>query len=131
MPRPNWPLNLKAQEISKSDREWFVLVALGQRHSEGTRGFIVPRDHVAAATWISHESWRTEPGIPAGKRNAGVDKARVQATVFAEYLDRWDLLLQPSHDAPVLLSPHYRELARTQRVGLPPGHPWTVDLPDW
>jgi hypothetical protein len=131
MPRPNWPLNLKAQEISKSDREWFVLVALGQRHSEGTRGFVVPRDHVAAATWISHESWRTEPGIPAGKRNAGVDKARVQATVFAEYLDRWDLLLQPSYDAPVLLSPHYRELALTQRVGLPPGHPWTVDLPDW
>jgi hypothetical protein len=131
MPWPNWPLNLKAQEPSKSDREWFVLVALGEAPSEGTRGFVVPRDHVGAAAWITHENWRTDPGVPAGRRNAGVDRARVGADVFEKYLDRWDLLLEPSVDAPVLLPSHDRELAMTERVGLPPVHPWRTTLPDW
>jgi hypothetical protein len=131
MPRPNWQLDLKAQEISNSEHEWFALVALGQSHSEGTRGFVVPRDHVAAAAWITHENWRTNPTVPPGNRNAGVDQARVQATVFTRYLDRWNLLLQPSYDAPVLLPPHYRHLALGERVGLPPGHPWATDLPEW
>ncbi len=92
---------------------------------------MVPRDHVAAAAWISHQNWRTEPGIAPGRRNAGVDKARVDAAVFAQYLDRWDLLLQPSIDAPLLLPPRYRELALSERVGLPPGHPCVTALPDW
>ena len=131
MPKPNWVLNLKAQEPSKSDREWFVLVALGQSPTEGTRGFVVPRDHAGAAAWIAHENWRTEPGVPAGRRNAGVDRARVRAPVFEKYLDRWDLLHEPSVDAPVLLPSHYRELALKERVGLPPEHPWHTKLPDW
>jgi hypothetical protein len=92
---------------------------------------VVPRDHAAAAAWISHESWRTEPGVAPGKRNAGVDKARVDAAVFTQYLDHWDLPLQPSTDAPVLLPVHYRDLASSKRVGLPPGHPWVAELPDW
>ena len=85
----------------------------------------MPRDHVAAA-WISHESWRTDPGAAPGTRNAGVDQARV----FESYLDRWDLLDEPTHTAPVLLPEHYRDLALTDRVGLPPEHPWRLAMPD-
>ena len=131
MPRPNWRLNLKAQQPSKTDHEWFVLVALGQSRTDGTRGYVVPRDHDAAAAWITHENWRTEPGVPAGKRNAGVDQARVAATVFEKYVDRWDLLHEPTTAVPVLLPPEYRDLAPSDRVGRPPGHPWLRAIPDW
>jgi hypothetical protein len=131
MPKPNWRLNLKAQEPSRSDHEWFVLVALGQSPSDGTRGFVVPRDHVGAAAWITHENWRTEPGVEPGKRNAGVDQARVAAGVFDNYLGRWDLLTQSTSEVPVLLPPHYRDLAMNDRVGLPPAHPWRKSMQDW
>jgi hypothetical protein len=130
-PKPNWRLNLKAQEPSKSDHEWFVLVALGQSPSEGTNGFVVPRDHVSAAAWITHENWRTEPGVEPGKRNAGVDQAIVQAAVFAGYRERWDLLHEPTPEIPVLLPVRYRDLALSDRVGLPPVHPWRDNMPDW
>lgn len=131
MPKPNWRLNLKAQEPSRTDHESFVLVALGSSSAEGTRAFVVPRDHVAAAAWITHENWRTEPGIEPDKRNAGVDQARADATVFAGYLDRWDLLHELTPEVPVLLPPDYRDLALSDRVGLPPKHPWREQLPNW
>jgi hypothetical protein len=131
MPKPNWRLNLKAQEPARSDHEWFVLVALGHSPSEGARWFVVPRDHVAAAAWITHENWRTAPDVEPGKRNAGVDQARVGATVFASYLDRWDLLSMLTSEVPVLLPPEYRDLAMGDRVGLPPAHPWQENMPNW
>ena len=131
MPKPNWRLNPKAQEPSKSDHEWFVLVALGPTPSEGTMGYVVPRDHIAAAAWISHENWRTELGAELGKRNAGVDQARVPAAVFEHYLERWDLLQAPTSEVPVLLPANYRDLALTDRVGLPPAHPWRERMPAW
>jgi hypothetical protein len=130
-PRPSFRLNSKAQEVSKSDHEWFVLVALDESPSKGARGFVVPRDHVSAAAWIAHQDWRTDPTALPGKRNAGLDQSIVQATVFAGYLDRWELLLKPTREAPVLLPPRYRDMAMEDRVGLPPGHPWVVTLPEW
>jgi hypothetical protein len=36
----------------------------------GAPRFGVPRDHVAAASWIVHTNWRTSPDVPPGKRNA-------------------------------------------------------------
>jgi hypothetical protein len=129
-PRPNWRLNLKAQERSKSDHR-FVLVALGPWPTEGTNGFVVPRNHVAAAAWITHENWRTEPGVEPGKRNAGIDRARVSATVFEGYLDRWDLLHEPTSDVPVLLPADYRDLTLSDRVGVPLAHPWRENMPNW
>jgi hypothetical protein len=129
--RLNWPLNLKAQEPAISDDEWFVLVALDSSPTEGARCFVVPRDHVAAATWISHQDWLTEPGVPPGKRNAGHDQARVNEPVFSGYLNRWDLMMQPTDTAPVLLPAHYRDLALDIRVGLTGRHPWASKLPDW
>ena len=56
------------------------------------RSFVVPRDHVATAAWISHMHWLTEPGIATGKRNATLDQPRVAVSVFAPYENRWDLV---------------------------------------
>lgn len=65
--KPNWPLGLKAQQVARSDREWFVLVVLGAQPWETNRGFVVPRDHVAAAAWVSHMNWRTDPDVNSGQ----------------------------------------------------------------
>ena len=127
----NWHLNAKAQQLASSDREWFVLVAVDPDLDAPLRSFVVPRDHVAAAAWISHTDWLTSPSVPPGKRNATVEQARVLLPVFAGYENRWDLLTGPTTEVDVRLPPHYRELALDKRVGLPSKHPWSTDLPKW
>ncbi|HLI75493.1 MAG TPA: hypothetical protein VKV02_01010 [Acidobacteriaceae bacterium] len=126
----NWPVGAKAQAFAESDDEWFIFVLL-PKVPQVPRSFVVPRDHVSAAAWISHEDWRTDPSAPAGKRNAGVDRARVLVRVWSGYEDRWDLLDAPTTAAPVLLPTSYYRLALDERVGLPPGHPWIGHLPRW
>jgi hypothetical protein len=127
----SWPLGLKSQQPSMHGHEYFVLVAIPSVSDLPPRDFVVPRIHVAAAAWISHMDWLTERGVPGGKRNAPVDRARVQLEVFRAYENRWDLLLDDQRDAPVLLPSRYRDLALSARVGLPPGHEWSGNLPQW
>ncbi len=64
----SWPLGEKSQQPALHPREWFVMVAIDEQLSEPLRFFVVPRDHVAAAAWIEHMNWLTEPGIAAGVR---------------------------------------------------------------
>lgn len=130
-PRCSWPLGLKSQQPAVNDREWFVLVAIDPEPSVPLRDFVVPRDHVAAAAWISHMGWLTDPAAPAGKRKALVENSRVLLPILAGYEDRWDLLSTPTKNVPVLLPSHYRDLAIDPRVGLPAGHPWRAQLPAW
>lgn len=127
----NWPLGSKSQARSAHEREYFVMVAAPKDLSLPPRCFIIPRAHVAAAAWIAHMDWLTEEGIPAGKRNAPVERSRVYLWVFEGYENRWDLLFIDESDAPVFLPSHYRELAASTRVGLPDGHAWKDMLPDW
>jgi hypothetical protein len=70
-----------------------------------------------AAAWITHENWRTEPGIPAGRRNAPVIRARVGLGVFERYEECWDLLDIPTDEVPVLVLDSYRHLMREPRIG--------------
>jgi hypothetical protein len=128
-PKSSWPLGTKEQGPSQSDREWFVLVLLGRTPTERPRSFVVPRDHVAAAAWIRHMEWLTEPGVPPGKRNVGPDRSRVEVEVFLRYEDRWDQLLASAHSAPILLPAPFWQLAQDPKVGLPAGHPWNAELP--
>lgn len=129
--KTSWPLTSKSQLVSRTDHEWFVFVALPIDVHKGPRSFVVPRDVVAAAAWISHQDWLTSPDAEPGKRNAPVDRARVLLPVWVDYEDRWDLINRPTTEAPVLLPPRYRELALDIRVGLPAGHPWLANLPVW
>lgn len=129
--RISWPLGSKSQQTSRHPREWFVLVAIPDDLSLAPRSFVVPRTHVAAAAWIEHMDWLTHPDAEPGKRNAPVDRARVWLSTLVSYEDRWDLLHVAEDDVPVLLPRRYRDLAETERVGLPPAHPWRTTLPDW
>lgn len=129
--RINWMLGVKSQNPSAHPREYFALVAVPDEETLPPRSFIAPRDHVAAAAWISHMNWLTEPGVPAGKRNATLEQARVAAWALGEYENRWDLLHVDGDDAPVMLPTEYRDYALEERVGLPPEHRWNVALPDW
>lgn len=125
-----WLLGLKSQQVARSAHEWFVLV-LVPNYPAQPRGFVVPRDHVAAAAWMVHEEWRTNPAVPAGQRNTGLDGARIAQDVWQGYEERWDLLDMPTTRVPVLLPTSLRQFARLDRVGLPPSHPWNEALPVW
>lgn len=129
--RISWPVGTKSQSSSRHDREFFVLVAVPSDLAQQPRSFVVPRMHVAAAAWIEHMNWLTDPNVPTGKRNAPVDRARVSLGTFARYEDRWDLLDLGQSEVPVLLPAQYRELALSTRVGLPPGHEWRSGVPTW
>lgn len=129
--RVSFMLGEKGCDPSRSDHEWYVLVALARAAWEQPRAFVVPRDHVAAATWIRHTEWQTNPTAPAGKRNAGIKAARIDDWVFARYEQRWDLLEAPATSAPIMLPPSFRGWATSERVGLRVGHPWNQSLPEW
>lgn len=125
----NWLLGSNVQRPAISEREWFALVMLGDEPAQAPRTFVVPRDHVAAAAWIAHTDWLTEPGIPPGRRNTGYDRARCHHSWFERYEDRWDLLGTPTGKVPVLLHEDWRDLALSDRVGLPDWHPWAKRFP--
>ncbi len=124
-----WILGTKAQLVAKSVHEWFALVMLPSL-PKPPRTFIVPRNHLSAATWVAHQTWRTDPTVPEGRRNTDLALARINATVWRGYEDRWDLLGTPTSDVPVLLPSWIRSRSKEERVGLPPGHPWNESLPD-
>jgi hypothetical protein len=126
-----WALGNKDIVAALDPSEWYVMVKLEGPAPAKSRFFVVPRDHVAAALWIWHTSWLTDPNVPPGKRNAPLSSARVPEPVFEGYEDSWPLLQQPADEAPVLLPPQFRELALEHRIGLPPGHPWLHSLPEW
>lgn len=127
----NWPLGAKTQGPSQHEREYFVLVAVPDDLELPPRSFVVPRSHVAAAAWMEHMDWLTDPTIVVGKRNAPVDRARVKVAAFEGNENRWDLLLVDEDEAPVLLPSRFRDLAQDRRVGLPPQHSWNGRLPWW
>lgn len=129
--RASWPLGEKAQLPPASEREWFVLCVIDPDVTAPVRGFVVPRAHVAAAAWIAHMSWLTDPDAPAGKRNAPVERSRVSVDTFQAYEGRWELLDASAYEAPVLLPSNFRDLASEPRVGLPANHPWERGLPVW
>lgn len=129
-PAVRWILGAKAQQPSMAPNEWFVLVAVPAQVDQTPRPFIVPRDHIAAAAWISHMEWLTDPSVPPGRRNGRVEHSRVGMEVFARYENQWDQLKNETSQAPILLPTHYHDLAQTQRVGLPPDHPWHDSMPD-
>ncbi|WP_314194524.1 hypothetical protein [uncultured Arthrobacter sp.] len=123
---------MKSQQPALSLHEWYALVMLDpDAPTRAPRTFIIPRDHVAAAAWIGHMNWLTDPNALPGGRNAGLDQARVGIETVEPYEDRWDLLGTETDEVPVLLPGWYRKLAAEPRVGLPAGHPWTSELPEW
>lgn len=127
----SWPLGSKSQAPSLHEREYFVMVAIPHDLHDHPRSFVVPRIHVAAAAWIEHMNWLTHPDALPGKRNAPVERSRVLLRTFADYEDRWDLLEVDQSTAPVLLPASFRDLALSDRVGLPPDHEWHEGLPAW
>jgi len=127
----SWPLGPKAQDPISAEHEFFVLVAVPDDLALSTRSFIVPRRHIAAAAWIEHMQWLTDPAAKPGTRNVGPDRARSTLRTFASYEGRWDLLLLEQCDAPVLLPSEFRLWTQLDTVGLPDRHPWHDALPDW
>ena len=130
--RGAWPLGLKGTRRAIRDHEWYVMVTLPPPPAE-PECYVIPRDHVAAATWIAHTYWFTDPAVPAGTRNTPIQNARVSVKEFVRYRERWDDLQTPTSEVPVLLHPWMRNAMHDERVGLPEDHPWqhAAAVPHW
>jgi hypothetical protein len=126
----SWPLGGIALEIARSSHEWVVLVSLPSLPI-APRGFVVPRDHASAATWVAHQHWLTDPLAAAGSRNAGISQARIQLPVWEGYEDRWDLLDKPATDALVLLPRWIRAHVTEGSCGIPSPRPHRVPYRRW
>ena len=133
--KTNWLLGTKSQSPERSEHEWFVLVSVPASPLEVPRSYIVPRNHVAAAAYLAHMSWLTAPDVKPGTRNAGIDMARVNQDEWAWYENRWDLMLSPTSDCPVMLPEWLREASLQKRVidnaDFPWNHPWRDNPPVW
>jgi hypothetical protein len=123
----NFPLGSKDIVPATSPTEWYVMVKLEGPAPANARFFVVPRDHVAAAAWITHQSWLRDTSVPPGTRNTPQSQARVSEDVWLRYESRWDLLDGPTNTIPILLPPSLR--TDQKRVGLPPDHPWRQRVP--
>jgi hypothetical protein len=128
----SWMLGRKGTLADRSGREWYVFVKLGPP-PDLPESYVVPRDHVAAATWIGHQAWLTDPDVPRGRRNTPLEMARIGAEVWAGYRDGWDQLGPDARRAPVRLPRWMRSAMDLERVGLPTEHPWNDrnSIPPW
>ncbi|MHB8246490.1 MAG: hypothetical protein ACYDGN_14300 [Acidimicrobiales bacterium] len=122
-----WTCGLKDLEPARSPTEWYVMVKLEGKAPAMARYFVVPRDHVAAATWIVREAWATDPDVAKPRKRR--DRWCVFESTWKDYEDRWGLLRSPAGDAPVLLSTWCQERCQEERVGLRSDHPWFGALP--
>ncbi len=139
--RYGWAASLTRDGLERTDilavhatQRWMidVLVRLGEPPA-APECFVVPRDHVAAATWIGHMTWLTSRDAPPGKRNAGIEAARIADDEWRAYRDLWADLQRPTKALPVRLPLWMRAMMREPRVLLPEGHPWWLeaDVPEW
>ncbi|KXP08826.1 hypothetical protein [Tsukamurella pseudospumae] len=117
-----WLVGKTVGQNDASDREWFVLVVVPPGDSP-LKGYVIPRDHLTAATHLQHTDWLKTPN-PKRERRAGMDQARLHDTKIENYSGRWDLLERPTSESPDLLPAELTALIDDPRVGLPDGHPW-------
>jgi hypothetical protein len=126
-----WLLGTEEPPIARSKHEWFVLVLLPPHLEAPPWAFVVPRDHVAAATWIEHRYRSKTRTVPKQKRKNNFRQVKILWMTWLWYANRWDLLGTPTADVPVLLSKDLLWMMQVEGVGLPPGHPWNNALPEW
>lgn len=62
----SWMLGRKGTFVAQSGREWYAFVKLGAP-LELPEWYVVPRDHVAAATWIGSPSLAYRSGRARGQ----------------------------------------------------------------
>ena len=124
-----WLVNEKAQKGSLNDAEWFVLVALSSDPGGLNRAFVIPRDHLAGAAWISHMAWLNDP-TATRPRSTGLNQARVPVEDLAGYEDGWDRLQQPTSEVGIRLSARLKAAAEAH-AGFPQVRPWKGKAVRW
>jgi hypothetical protein len=127
---PKWPMGGRWMAPAASEGDWYVFVLLGGNERERPRCFVVPRDHATAGAYVGHETWRTDPSVPPGKRNTPVLRVRAGLDLWESYEERWDLLHDGTSSVPVLLPGWVRANIDQPRIAFPPDwHPWSRGIP--
>lgn len=100
--RVSWHLGKTTSGLDESDRAWFMLVVVPEI-PEPLYAYVIPRDHVAAAIYLSQQRLLSESGNPPDSRDGVLDRMRTSETVFEAYRDRWDLLDTSTVEVPIML----------------------------
>jgi len=124
----SWQVGAHALLPALSDNEWFAMVHLGEPPQK-PRCWVLPRDHLAAAAWLTHQAWLYDEKAKPGTRNTPVERARVGPEAFSAYEDGWELLNLPVPEVPVMLPEWMR--GAVAKYGLREGHRWLEALPEW
>ena len=75
---PRVVMGNNAQQLARSDHSGscsWRSASVRRTHHAATSS---TRDRVAAAVWIAHQNWLTDPSVPPGQRNAHIDQARTR-----------------------------------------------------
>lgn len=110
----NFRLVQKDEAQGERDNEWYVLVGL-RSEVERPSFFILPRHVLGALTYLQHRDWLLNINLvhrPArpGHQRRDSEQRNIRAGWIEQYRDRWDLLEEPSWDAPYLGDPLFLEL---------------------
>jgi len=78
-------------------------------------------------------AWLTDPAVPPGRRNTPLKRSRAGVEVWVGYEERWDALSDDNAIGKIRLPLWMRDASSTERVGLPPDHPWqeTAAAREW
>lgn len=99
---PHFQLAQKDERAGRSN-EWYVLVGVESGHFDSARFYVVPRPVIAAIVVSYHRWWLATPGVK-GQAHNDTKRRAVRPEWVEGYRDRWDLLLAPPSDAPIMVA---------------------------
>jgi len=112
-------LGVKDETPTERDDAWYVLVRL-RGLDQRPDFYVMPRNHVSAACFVSHRNWLVKPGR-GGRAHQDNPMRQIDQSDIQSYRERWDWLLEPATHVQYELPDWFgRDVAD---VGLPEGHP--------
>lgn len=121
----NFTLSARDESVAIHEDQWFVFVGLS-RPGLRPNFWIVPHDVVAARIYSSHRHWLGTPS-PTGKDRNDTPRRAIHRGHLDGYQEAWELLDSKARDAPFV--GHAWILDVADAWGLPPGHPWSAEMP--
>jgi hypothetical protein len=108
--RNSFTLNVKDEQPTETDNEWYVLVGLGDVCQRPTF-YVIPRNVVAGLIYCQHRHWLATLGR-TGVQRRDTPRRMIRPTDVEGYREKWCLLDLPTRDVPLRLDEGIVSVAR-------------------